>query len=274
MTHFNPDLDAVASIWIIKKFLPGWKKARLGFVPAGETYKNQPADSHSEILHVDTGLGECDHHQRGEFICSAKLCWQKCQMKKVKFKMTDLEAIERLLEIVCQVDHGRNISWPQPENDRYAFFLKDILEGLNSIYQEDERTVDFGLIALDGVLVVLKDKIRAEETLKGPGVIEFQTKWGKAIGVITGNNSVLEEGEKMGYSLVVKKDSRRAQVRIYARWDKKVDLTDVYQKLKMLDPQATWFLHPSKCLLLNGSTRNPKMRPTKLSLREIVKVFQ
>ena len=68
VTHFNPDLDAIASIWIIKRFLKGWEKARVRFVPAGETYKDQPVDSQPEILHVDTGLGELDHHQTNKYL--------------------------------------------------------------------------------------------------------------------------------------------------------------------------------------------------------------
>lgn len=267
VTHFNPDLDAVASIWIIKRFLKGWENAEVRFVPAGETYRDQPVDSHPEILHVDTGLGECDHHQTDEYICSTQLCWKKCRQR-------ENEAIVRLSEIVCEVDHGKHVSWPDAENDRYVFFLEEILGGLNSTYQDDNKVVEFGLMALDSIFKILKDKIRAEETLEGSGAIKFKTEWGKGIGATTDNEAILELGEKMGYSLVVRKDPKRGHVRIYARGDREVDLTKVYHQLKKLDPEATWFLHSSKCLLLNGSTRNPKMKPTRLSLKEIIEVFR
>ena len=268
VVHFNPDLDAVAAIWVIKRFWPGWQNAAVRFVPAGETYKNQLVDSNPEILHVDTGLGKCDHHQTDEYICSAQICWQNSEAVKKE------AAVERLLEIVCEIDHGRDISWPDAENDRYAFFLEEILGGLNAGNRDDNRVVEFGLIALDGVFKILKDKIKAEEILKGSKVIKFKTKWGQAIGVVTWNEAVLEVGEKMGYSLVIKKDIKSGQVRIYGRWDRRVDLTKAYNKFKSLDPDATWFLHSSKCLLLNGSSRNPKMKPTKLSLKEISEVLK
>lgn len=274
VTHFNPDLDAVASIWIVKRFLKGWEKAGLAFVPAGETYEDQPIDSNPEILHVDTGLGECDHHQTDEFICSAQLCLAKRKAQSPNLKEIDEEALERILGVVCEVDHGRNVSWPEAISDRYAFFLEEILGGLNSIYQDDSQVVEFGLTALDGIFKILKDKIRAEEILDGPRAIKFETKWGKGIGVVTGNEAILELGEKAGYSLVVKKDPKIGHGRIYARWDKGVDLTDAYHKLKERDPEATWFLHSSKCLLLNGPTRNPETRPTKLGLREIIEVLK
>lgn len=268
VTHFNPDLDAVTSIWIVKKFWQGWKKAKLEFVPAGETYRGQPVDADGKILHLDTGLGEFDHHQTNEYSCAAMLCWQKCQVSG-----RDKEAVDRILEIVCEVDHGRDISWPEARSDRYLFFLEEILGGLNSLRQNDQEVVDFGLIALEGVFKMMKDKIKAEAVLESPGVIKFETQWGRGIGVETDNESVLEVGEKMGYSLVVKKDKTRGDVRIYSRWDRGVDLTQAYQQLKKLDPEATWFLHASHCLLLNGSPRNPKMKPTKLSLKKIIKVL-
>jgi hypothetical protein len=274
VTHFNPDLDAVAAIWVVKKFFSGWQKAKLSFVAAGSTYKDQPVDSNPDILHVDTGLGEFDHHQTNEFICSAQLCWQKVLKDKGQVRKIEQEAMERLLAVVCEVDHGRNISWPNPESDRYVFFLENILEGLNAIYQEDSRVVDFGFAGLDSVFKILKDKIRAEEIINSPKTIKFKTKWGESIGLKTANEAVLRVGEKMGYALVVKKDPKTGHVRIYARWDKGVDLTGVYNRLSEQDQTATWFLHASKCLLLNGSPRNPKMKPTKLSLREIREVLE
>ena len=54
----------------------------------------------------------------------------------------------------------------------------------------------------------------------------------------------------------------------------KIDLTPVWELLKQKDPQATWFLHAGKQLLLNGSRANPDMIPTKLSLREVIEVLK
>lgn len=281
VTHFNPDLDAVAAVWVAKRFFEGWREAEIKFVPAGETYQKMPVDSHPEILHVDTGLGEFDHHQTNDYLCAAQLCWQKTKDLPAgkagqipNTKDLDNEAIERLLDVVCEVDHGRDIGWPGAENDRYLFFLEEILGGLNSVYHDDLKVVEFGLKALDGIFKILKDRIRAEEILEGPRAVKFETQWGTGVGATTGNEAILELGERKGFSVVVKKDTKTGHVRIYARWDKGVDLTQTFRKLKEADSQATWFLHSSKCLLLNGSPRNPMMRPSRLSLREIIEVLK
>ena len=53
-----------------------------------------------------------------------------------------------------------------------------------------------------------------------------------------------------------------------------IDLTLAYEKLRKMDPSATWFLHIGKKMLLNGSVKNPKMRPTRLGLSDIIRVLE
>jgi hypothetical protein len=83
----------------------------------------------------------------------------------------------------------------------------------------------------------------------------------------------------MGYVIVARRDPRKGYLRIKAKpnksdTDKGVDLTLIYEKLKKMDPSATWFLHVSKKMLLNGSPKNPKMKPTKLPLSAIIGVLR
>ena len=79
----------------------------------------------------------------------------------------------------------------------------------------------------------------------------------------------------MGYAVVIRRDPRKGYVRIKASPKiPKIDLTSTYEQLKKMDPDATWFLHVSKKMLLNGTTKNPKMRPTKLSLDAIISVLK
>ena len=65
VTHTNPDMDAVSSVWLIKRFLPGWEEARVNFVKSIESTeeKNQKADTNPNELWVDVGRGKLDHHQ-------------------------------------------------------------------------------------------------------------------------------------------------------------------------------------------------------------------
>jgi D-arabinose 1-dehydrogenase-like Zn-dependent alcohol dehydrogenase len=106
---------------------------------------------------------------------------------------------------------------------------------------------------------------------------QFITRFGKGIGFETINDTVLKLAQKMGYVLVVRKDPRKGYVRIKTLPDngsKGADLTLAYEQLKKIDPEATWYLHVSGKMLLNGTPKNPKMIPTKLSLEEIIKVLE
>jgi len=272
VTHFNPDFDAVATLWLIKRFLKGWKEAELKFTPPGKyLIDDQPVDSNPDILYVDTGLGKFDHHQTNDFICAATLIWEEIKKETGK----EDQAIERLVEIVNQVDHARDLTWPEADDDRYEMMLHMILEGFKRVGSEEEtsqRIIDFGLKALDGAWKILQEKVKAEEELKEGQ--EFKTRWGKAMALETRNDGVLFLGEKKGYCLVARLDIKNGHLKIYARWDKKVDLTKAYEEFKKRDSKPYWFLHSSKAILMNGSLSQPDYQPTKLSLEEVIEILK
>lgn len=270
VTHFNPDLDALTSIWLVKRFLSGWEKAEVSFVPAGKTLEDKGPDENSEVIHVDTGGGKFDHHQDRE---REPACVQVyLELKRQNPIFGQDQTLERLIAVVVDTDVGNYIHWPESLTDRYEFSFDGILGGLKRSGRSDEELVELGLILLDGVYVALKAKVKAEEIFQ-KGVV-FKTRWGQGIGFETDNDMVLDLGEKKGYSLAVRKDPRSGSVRIYARNDRGVDLTEAWERLQKKDLQATWFLHQSKCLLLNGSSKNPEMRMTRLSLEEVIEVLK
>lgn len=273
ITHVNPDLDAVASAWLIKRFLPDWKEAEIDFCQAQSTIDNQPVDSNPDILYVDVGMGKLDHHQTSEYLSAAKLCFDylKKQRKGQPLKKLDEKALIQIVEIVTEIDNARDLKWPEAKTSRYNFYLHDLIAGIRGMAGSDKETMDFGLKGMDAVFHQLKKSLDAQEELKEG--IEFETQWGKAIGVETGNDSVLWEGEKEGYCLVIRKDPEVGGVRIYARWDKGVDLSEAYNQVRKKDSQSEWFLHASKKLLLNDS-RVKEMKPTKLSLKEIIEILK
>ena len=289
VTHDSPDMDAITSVWLIKKFLSGWDQAMLKFVPAGERFKNikyqisnikNPIEEmgEDEVIHVDTGLGPLDHHQTAdEEISAASLTWDFIQDQRSKIserEKTRDQAVDRIVKVVVDIDHFKEVFWENPTADHLEFSLVSILDGLK-LQKPDQNNyyTEFISEALDALLVEFENRIWAEEEIEKRG-IEFETRNGRGMGFETVNDSVIKLAQKMGYVLVVRKDPRKGYVRIKARPESKVDLTLVFEKLSKMDPDATWFLHISKKMLLNGSVKNPKMRPTKLKLGDIIKVLE
>ena len=268
VTHIGPDLDAITAIWLIKTFISEWKEAVLAFVPAGNTLEGKPPDIDPEIWHVDTGFGKFDHHESDNDICAAVLVWE--DIKKNRINDT---AMERLIAVVNDVDHFREVFFPNPTADFWDFGLVSQIDGWRLIYADNPVIiVDLGMEALDGIYKTLQNKIWAERELQDNG-IEFTTKWGKGIGIETPNDETIHLAQKMGYAIAVRKDPKKGYLRIKALPKDEINLSSVYNELKKQEPSATWFLHESGHMVLNGSSKNPDMRPTKKTLREIIDVI-
>ena len=279
VTHMAPDVDAITSVWLLKRFLPGWSEAEVKFVPAGTTLENKTADSDNNILHADTGMGMLDHHQTDEDTCAAKRCLEYIirQEKNKKIQNTKIknnEALERMIEIVNDIDHFKEVYYPDPMADYYDFGLVAILDGWKLIFRDQNlKITEMGMIILDGIYKNFQNKVWAEEEIKNQGVV-FKSQWGKAIALETVNDEVLRVSQRMGFILSVRKDPKKDYVRIKAQPQSKVDLTPCYNILKKKDPDATWFLHAGRKMVLNGSIKNPESRATRLTLREIVEVLK
>ncbi|MEK7502553.1 MAG: hypothetical protein AAB609_03430 [Patescibacteria group bacterium] len=319
VTHSSPDLDAITSVWLIKRFLPGWEDANIQFVPAGERIGNLKSQisplrqgfegqanlknpiekiGKDEVIHVDTGLGSLDHHQTPDTnICAASLTFdfvkRTINSKQLTINKEKLEALGRMVKVVVDVDHFKEVFWKDATADYHEFSLVGILDGLKvQKPDQDEYYVDFVVQCLDAVLHEFENRIWAEREIAEKGK-KFKTRFGRGIGFETINDTVIKLSQKMGYVIVVRKDPRKGYVRVKAKplrtqnstlrlrsgqelktQNSDIDLTLVYEKLKKIDPDATWFLHVGRKMLLNGSVKNPKMRPTKLSLDSIIKVLE
>lgn len=267
--------------------LPAGTRRSSSSYPAPVTPRDEVVEkiNGDEVIHVDTGLGPLDHHQTNdEATCAAKRAWEwvvrerwNASSRKAK-KAAEIEAGNRLMHVICDIDHFKEVFWPDPVSDRYEITIARILDGLKLLEKDDDKKVlELGLICLDSLFRAFENKVWAEQELREKGV-KFKTRFGNGIGVETYNDDVIHLSQRMGYQVAVRKDPKKGYVRIKARpkaeGKNSVDLTKAYEKLRELDPNATWFLHVSKRMLLNGTAKNPKMKPTTLTLGEIIEVLK
>lgn len=272
VSHLSPDFDGIPAIWLLRKFHPDFKNAQVAFVPVGEaTYNNEPVDSNPDVFHVDCGNGRFDHHQTNDFTCGAQLVYEWL-VKEGHIK--DDEAVRRIVQVFTELDHGwDSYMWCEPASDRWEFSLHNVLVGWKMIFpKQDEKYVNWTIHALDAVYKIMQNKVSAEAEVEGGK--KFKTRWGRGVALYTANDSVLDAAIKGDYALVVRKDPGRGYIRVTGSNKHKVDLTKAYEMARVKDPDATWFLHASKVLLRNGSTRNPTMRPTRLELGEIISILE
>lgn len=268
VTHIGPDLDAITPVWLIKTFWPGWEESMLAFVPAGTTLNKMPPDSNPEILHVDTGFGKYDHHQSDADTCASILVYEEVK----KLHGPDL-ALERMMAVVNDVDHFREVFYPNAAADYWEFWMVAQIDGWRLIHSDNPmKIMELGFQSLDGIYKVMQNKIWAEKELLS--ATEYTTKWGKGIGFETVNDEVIHQAQKRGFAVVVRKDPKKGYLRIKSLPKEDIDLTPLYERLKTEEPDATWFLHASKHMILNGSSKNPDMKPSKRPLQDIISVIK
>ncbi len=271
VTHISPDLDAITAVWLIQKYLPGWEDAAVKFVPAGSTLDNKSPDENPDIIHVDTGMGKFDHHQSDAFTCASQLVFNfiagdGCVPQK------DRVALEKLILLEVEFDHFRDFFFPDPASDRYNIMLHELIEGLKPVIQDDYELVNYASRLLEAALQNFKNKIAAEEEIK-KGFI-FDSKWGKTLIMTTASAEASKLAMKTGYKLIITKDPKRGYVRIKCPPLKNLDLTELYDKVKKIDSKANWFLHASKKMLINGSSKNPRMVPSSLSASQLIEIVK
>lgn len=309
VTHTASDLDAIASSWLIKRFLTGWENAEVRFVGAGSKLpgkylkegeviervvitdaSKKEGEVEADVIHVDTGLTLLDHHQiASSDVCATSLAFdyvlkENPQLAKDENK---IDALRRIVEYAIDDDHFQEVFWVNPTADVYNFSIVGLIAGIKLMYPTDDTSViNFGFDALDSAYHLFENRIWAEKEIAEKG-IEFETKWGKGLAVETLNDTVLKLGQEMGYVITVRKDPESGNIRIKARPNRRkniknaneyesvdVDFTDAYEKLKEMDPDASWFLHISKRMLLNGSSKSPDMKGSKLTLDQVLQVLK
>lgn len=280
VTHHAPDLDAVGSVWLFKRFAPEtFADAHVTFVNPGDTLSRTAADqlgfSIEEAIHVDTGLGEFDHHQvdrAQEQVCASSLVFD--HLSESAPHLQNDAALRTLVDYITEIDHFGEIHWPDPSHWRYSMMIHELLRGLE--FQnpyDDEALLQFGFQCLDAAYSSLKQNLKAYEILAHRGV-EFDLNDGKGMAVESSNDDTLKMAQKQGYMLVVRKDPKLGHIRIKARPDSPIDLKVMYDKVAAKEPESTWYYHNSGKMLLNGSRKHRNQVPSKLTLEEVVHLLK
>lgn len=274
VTHQSPDLDSVTSSWMVKRFLPGFENATLTLIPAGTTLDGATVDSDPNIVHTDTGYGMYDHHHLPDpekKMCAAERVYTDLVQKKLIPEHL-IKPLKRIADFATIIDHLGEINFPDPLNDRYDFSLHMILVGMRKTNMPDLEIYELAWKALDGILVLFTEKQEAEDVIAR--ATEFDTKWGKGLAILSDNSAAMTMAMFQGYAVVVQKGVSKANARIKSRPTTEIDLTPVHDIIIQKDKTGEWFLHISKNMLLNGSSKGAPMQPTELSLDELVTIVK
>jgi len=271
VTHLSPDLDAIASVWLIKKYLPNWNDAEVKFVPSGTTLDNQSPDSDKDVIHVDTGLGKFDHHQTNDYTSATKLVY-KYLMGRDYIDEKEIKPLEKIIEYVNSTDHFAEVFYSDPEADRYDFMIRQLVDGLKVINSDEAKLMEIIFLLLESALIVFKNKVNAEEEINRGFV--FKSYLGRSLALESKNEEAVKLALKKGFTLVIRRHPEVGFTRIKTIPEKKYSLRPIYEKILEVDKKGSWFFHISGHMLLNGSSGNPKLIPTTLSINKIIEIVK
>lgn len=276
VTHHAPDLDAIGSVWLLKRFASEiYADAPVTFVNPGETISRTAAEQLGFTLDlttvVDTGHGQFDHHQPDravQRICASSLILD--YLKQEYPHLMNDAVLDSLVEYITEIDHFGEVNWPDSAHWRYSFMIHELIRGLE--FQnpyDDTALLNFGMQCLDAAYSALKQNLRAYEILAHKSV-EFELKEGKAIAVESRNDDTMKMAQKQGFVLVVRKDPKQGHVRVKARPDSSIDLRPLYETIIEKDRVGTWYYHNSGKMLLNGSRKHRNQVASPLTLEQVV----
>jgi len=271
VTHLSPDLDAIASVWLIKKYLPNWNDAEVKFVPSGTTLDNQSPDSDKDVIHVDTGLGKFDHHQTNDYTSATKLVY-KYLIGRDYIEEKEIKPLEKIIEYVNSTDHFAEVFYSDPEADRYDFMIRQLVDGLKVINRDEVKLMEIIFLLLESALIVFKNKVNAEEEINQGFV--FKSYLGRSLALESKNEEAVKLALKKGFTLVIRRHPEVGFTRIKTIPEKKYSLRPIYEKILEVDKKGSWFFHISGHMLLNGSSGNPKLIPTTLSINKIIEIVK
>ncbi len=261
ITHINPHLDDIAGIWLFKKYHPNFKDAKIEFISAD---RKAALKAQEDQVFVGTGGGQFDEHKEGLRTSAGSLVFEYLKAQGlIPNDNSTKNALEKLMDWNNLVDTGQ-----APNSEFDAFSVQSFIRSKDNSSESSIKSVELGSEILDRILKVL---IKKEQSILDWGSrVEFESKFGK--GVAVSSETVDREFcRQQEGDIFLMYDPKYPSVQYFGP---EVDLEPIYQKVKELDPQASWFLHQSHHMVICGSSSAPDSKPTKLSFEQLIEAAE
>lgn len=261
VTHIRPHLDDICALWLLKRLLPDAKDAEIAFVPTNER-GGDVADG-AEVLYVGVGRGMFDEHKGDIGQCATSLVFAFLKEKAV-VPEADARAYAKIVEWVLLEDTGRlNVMANR------SFSIPAVIEGhFDRVNRDSTDVTALTFTILDDLFVMQKNAVVVEDAWATR--VEFDSRFGRAAAVAANARQLDSYAYSHGVPLVLIVDSDLTYHTFRADAASDIDLTPVWEKLKEVDPGASWYFHHSKKMLICGGDHAPYAVPSKLTLEGMI----
>lgn len=262
ITHIRPHVDDICGFWLLMRYLPEYADAKIDFIPTnakgGETV-NDP-----DFVYVGVGRGQFDEHKGDIGECATSLVYEYVK-SKVSLDPNEQSALDKLVAWVLEEDMGRLSA-----QSLRQFSIPSIIQGHYRVTKRDSHKVaELTMTILDAVFDSLKELVKLEKDWENR--VEFDSRFGKAVAVETSARDIDSYAYRRGFDLAVYVNHQHDYFNVRVRADAEdIDLSSVYDRLKELEPQAGWYIHHSKHMLICGGDLEPGAVLSKLTLDELV----
>lgn len=267
VTHKKPHLDEVVAAWLLKTFDPALKDATFEFV--GYTTDGSNVPKGDQYVAIGVGRGKFDEHGlKVGHSCNQLVYQDLLHRGLIPNDRFEDKALQWLVDYAHKEDTGQ---WEVTNPQYTSFFIPAILRGQWLVHQDDQQLMAFGLEIVESVVSQLNE--RAKFDLDWDRRTEFETKWGKAVGVHSSFRGSDAFAYHLGFVLRVQTDPTKAFGDYRAPANSSVDLTELYAKLNQLEPK-TWYLHQSKKILTANVDPATGQQPTAFNLSQLISFVQ
>lgn len=262
VTHVIPHLDDIAALWLLVRFEPSAKEARLKFV----TTSPEGIRLAKGELGVGVGRGKYDEHKGDKKDSAASLVWKDLKRKGRLPGGRRGKALAALVDYVRRGDLGEYIGVRTP-----TFGIGTVLRAVAKLPGESSRSAALaGFRLLDAMLLLYEEREAIDAAIvRGR---KFRVKWGRgiAISVDAVPGMVSDRIAELGYALVVLRFPDTGYLHVRCTPGRGCDLSRLGRALMKREPEARWYLHHSKKMLLQGDWIAPVSGRSTLGLAGMV----
>lgn len=267
VTHRKPHLDEVVASWLLENFDPAFKGCEYVFIALNPTGGDMPRGD--QFVGLGVGRGKFDEHGLKVGQSATKLVFEDLMHRGlIPNEIHEDKALEWLVHYAHQEDTGM---WENNDPAYTSFSIPAILRGHYLVMNDDRAIITFGHQIIDAVMANLN--ARAKFLADWDKRIEFDSKWGKAVALVSQFKASDAFAYHQGFILRVQKDPTKDFGDFRGPASSDVDLTAIYQQVEKLEPGA-WFLHQSKKILVASNDPASGLPTTKLSLEELISLVK
>ncbi len=261
ITHLRPHLDDICALWLLQRYLPDAREAKLDFIATNE--KGGDVIDDPDLTYVGVGRGKYDEHKGDIGQCATSLVWNDIK-GRAALDAKETRAVEKIVAWVLLEDTGKLNAEP------YRFFsVPAIIEGYFDGHGRDSKAVtEFGFAMLDALLLAQRNEVRIEDDWNGR--VEFESRWGRAVAIVGTARQIDAYAYSRGIPLVVIVNPDRTYHTIRADAASPIDLTPAWEKIHAREPQASWYFHHSKKMLICGGDHAPNARLSALTVEDLI----